>query len=304
MTQNYFAVTLKTGKNAIEAAEFALSESGAEGTELDLLGKKQTEENVSVVGYFTAQPDEESVRGWVKSALEIYELPADSITIAETRPVENLDWLAEWKKHWRPTETNKFIVAPSWFELPDRGDKIVLRIEPGMAFGTGTHETTRLCLGAIEENYRGSSFLDVGTGTGVLAIAAAKVQSTVNRQQLAVNKILACDTDADSVKIASENAEINQVADRIEFYCGSIDENTGQFDFVAANLTADVIIPLLPLLTRKFRQTLVLSGILREQQIWIEGELRKLQNADSEFDTWNLKFAAQGEWISIVINNA
>ena len=302
MTQNYFAVTLKTGKNAVEAAEFALSEAGAEGTELDLLGKKQTEEDVSVVGYFTAPPDEGIVRDWIASALAIYELPVASITVAEIQQVENLDWLAEWKKHWRPTETSKFIVAPSWFELPGQRDKIVLRIEPGMAFGTGTHETTRLCLEAIEENYRGNSFLDVGTGTGVLAIAAAKIQSTVNSQRSTVNKILACDTDSDSVKIAIENAEINQVSEQIEFYLGSIDDNTGQFDFIAANLTADVIIPLLPRLTGKFKQTLVLSGILHEQSGWIEGELRNLQAANLDFGLWTLDFARQGEWISIVIN--
>ena len=303
MTQNYFAVTLKTGQKGIEAAEFALSEAGAEGTELDLLGKNQTAENVSVIGYFTASPDEENVRGWIASALEIYELPAASITISEARPVENLDWLAEWKTHWRPTETGKFIVAPSWFELSDRLDKIVLRIEPGMAFGTGTHETTRLCLAAIEEHYTGGSFLDVGTGTGVLAIAAAKLQSKVQSPKSKVQNILACDTDADSVKIARENAEINNVESKIEFYAGSIDENTAQFDFVAANLTADVIVPLLPLLVRRFRQTLVLSGILREQRGWVESELRNLQAANSDFGLWTLDFAQQGEWISIVINN-
>jgi ribosomal protein L11 methyltransferase len=302
MTQNYFAVTVKTGEKAIEAVEFALSEAGAEGTELDLLGKKQTKDNVSVVGYFTWQPDEEIVQSWLTSALEIYELPADSIAVVETRRVENLDWLAEWKKHWRPTETGKFIVAPSWFELPERGNKIVLRIEPGMAFGTGTHETTRLCLQAIEENFNAGTFLDVGTGTGVLAIAARLL--SIENSHFALPQIEGCDTDLDSVKIAIENAEINNVADKIKFYVGSIDENTPQFDFVVANLTADVIIPLLPLLTRKFRKTLVLSGILSEQQDSVESDLRKLLAVNLESEIWNLEFTRQGEWISIVINNA
>jgi ribosomal protein L11 methyltransferase len=291
MNQNYWAVTVKASKNAIDAVEFALSEAGAEGTELDLLGKKQTEEIVSIVGYFPEKPEEELVREWLGNALEIYELPKESIVEIAISGVENLDWLAEWKKHWRPTETARFIVAPSWSEI-ETADKIVLRIEPGMAFGTGTHETTRLCLGAIEENYQPkNSFFDVGTGTGVLAIAAAKMQSKVQSPK---SKVVACDTDVDSVKIAQENAEINGVADKIEFYVGSISEETPQFDFVAANLTADVIVPLLPLLVEKAEKTLILSGILHEQQDWVTNELNKLQIS-------NLEIQAQGEWISILI---
>lgn len=290
MTQNYFAAEVKAAKNAIEAVEFALSEAGAEGTELNLLGKKQAEETVSVVGYFAEKPDESLLREWLESAVEIYDLPENSIREISIQSVENRDWNAEWKKHWQPTETAKFVVAPSWSDV-ENTDKIVVRIEPGMAFGTGTHETTRLCLQAIEENYRGESFLDVGTGTGVLAIAAAKMQSTVQSLKF---KVLACDTDFDSVEIARENAEINGVGDRIEFYIGSISDQTSQFDFVAANLTADVIVPLLPLLVEKADRTLVLSGILREQQNWVTRELKKLQISDFKIQT-------QGEWISILI---
>ncbi|HEX8263876.1 MAG TPA: 50S ribosomal protein L11 methyltransferase, partial [Pyrinomonadaceae bacterium] len=249
----------------------------------------------AVVGYFDEKPNLKAIEREIKNSLTIYNLPFDSIKEIALREVENHDWLAEWKKHWRPTETAKFIVAPTWSEI-ETTDKIILRIEPGMAFGTGTHETTRLCLQAIEENYEPEmSFFDVGTGTGVLAMAAAKLQG--KRQKAKGKTISACDTDVDSVKIAAENAEINGVADKIEFYVGSIKPETPQFDFVAANLTADVIVPLLPLLVEKARNTLALSGILREQQDWVTGELNKLQIA-------NFKFQTQGEWISIVINNA
>jgi ribosomal protein L11 methyltransferase len=291
MNQNYWAVTVKASKNAIDAVEFALSEAGAEGTELDLLGKKQTEEIVSIVGYFSHQPEEESVRGWLKNGVEIYDLPESSIAEIEISGVENLDWLAEWKKHWRPTETARFVVAPSWSEI-ETADKIVLRIEPGMAFGTGTHETTRLCLQAIEENYKAETFLDVGTGTGILAIAARIL--SIKNANYALPLIEGCDTDDDSVKIARENAEINQVADKINFYVGSVEQKTRTFSFVAANLTADVIVPLLPLLVEKAEKTLILSGILREQQDWVTSELNKLQISDYKIQT-------QGEWISILI---
>jgi len=170
-----------------------------------------------------------------------------------------------------------------------------------MAFGTGTHETTRLCLKAIEENYAGESFLDVGTGTGILAIAASKIKSKVRNPQSAVaedlthSSFLACDTDADSIKIARENAEINNVFG-VDFYIGSIDVDTPQFDFVCANLTADVIVPLLPLLATKHKKTLLLSGILSEQTDWVTAELKK-------FQIENVKIETDGEWISILAVN-
>ena len=110
------------------------------------------------------------------------------------RAVADRDWLEEWRKSWQPVETGRFIVAPPWSELDHSHNRIVIRIEPGMAFGTGTHETTRLCLAAIERYFSGNSFLDVGTGTGVLAIAAAKLSPEAT--------ITACDIDEAAIEIA------------------------------------------------------------------------------------------------------
>ena len=119
------------------------------------------------------------MREKLNQSLRIYGFTSDSIKKIEWREVENTDWLAEWKKHWKPTETEKFIIAPSWEKI-ESAEKIVIYIEPNMAFGTGTHETTKLCLRAIGELFQSEmSFFDVGTGTGILAIAAvkSKVQS-------------------------------------------------------------------------------------------------------------------------------
>src|SRR6185369_11327170 len=124
--------------------------------------------------------------------------------------------LEEWKRKWQPVHVGRFIIAPPWSEISPTPDKVVIRIEPGMAFGTGTHETTRLCLAALEKYSVGNSFLDVGTGTGILAIAAAKINPTA--------RIHACETDAEAVAIAIENARINRVAERITFTVGSIDD--------------------------------------------------------------------------------
>jgi ribosomal protein L11 methyltransferase len=279
-------VTVKT--EAAEAIEFGLSELGASGTEINNLGKTATE-TVRVTGYFETEPDEKTARVGLVEALRIYNFAPAAIHKLEPREIENADWLAEWKKHWRPTETARFIIAPTWEKFDAPPGKIVIRIEPSMAFGTGTHETTQLCLKAIEKNYRdGKTFLDVGTGTGILAIAAAKFQISDSKFQ-----ILGCDTDADSIKIARENAELN-AADEIEFYVGSIDEKTPRFDFVCANLTIDVIVPLLPLLVEKSKRILVLSGILKEQENQIVEELRKLQIT-------NYKIETLGMWISVTI---
>jgi ribosomal protein L11 methyltransferase len=157
-----------------------------------------------------------------------------------------------------------------------------------MAFGTGTHETTRLCLRAIEKYYEdGMSFFDVGTGTGILAIAIARLNSGENN-----TKILGCDTDVDSVKIAKENAVLNNTAE-IDFYIGSINADSPEFDFVCANVTADIIIPMLPLLVAKSKQILVLSGILVEQELEVLTALEKLGINKTNIET-------DGEWISIV----
>ena len=114
----------------------------------------------------------------------------------------------------------------------------------------------------------------------------------MNFEPETLNQFWACDTDETSIKIALENAELNKVAEQIKFYAGSITEETPEFDFVCANLTADVILPLLPLLVQKSRGILVLSGILKEQENLITEKLRELQIS-------NFKIQTDGEWISI-----
>ena len=172
-----------------------------------------------ITAYFDQIPNRELVRAELAEALRLYELPSSSITDMSLREVADEDWLGEWKKNWQPVTTGRFIVAPPWSEVPEVSGQIVIRIEPGMAFGTGTHETTRLCLSAIEKHFSGGSLLDVGTGTGVLAIAAAKFSPDA--------KIEACDTDADAVAIARENARLNGVAEKIAFRVGTVEDDDG-----------------------------------------------------------------------------
>ena len=286
--KNWFSVEIEVEKAAEEAIEFALNELDSLGNEVDQLGKKQTE-NLTVKGYFNERINDTIFRTKLGECLQIYGFSIEAVKKFEWNEIENQDWLAEWKKHWRPTETDRFIIVPNWWKI-ENAEKIVIRIEPSMAFGTGTHETTRLCLKAIENIYKSEeTFFDVGTGTGILAIAVSKLQS-LNQTQ---NSILGCDTDVDSITIAKENAEINETKN-VEFYVGSITEDSPQFDFVCANLTADVIVPLLPLLVEKSKRILLLSGILKEQENLIVEELKKFEIESPQIET-------DGEWISVLV---
>ncbi len=257
-------------------------EAGAAGTETIEVDA----ETVRVTAYFEGVANREVVRSELAEALRIYELPTSSVAEIDAREVPDEDWLGEWKKSWLPVEAGRFVIAPPWStNLPD--DRIIIRIEPGMAFGTGTHETTRMCLAAIEKYFEGGSFNDVGTGTGILAIAAAKMFPAA--------RIEACDTDEAAVEIARENAVLNGVGDRISFRSGSLEETTPSADFVCANLTADVITNLLPLLLGATCGRLLLSGILDIQLDPLAQELQQLGVSGP------IEIFEDGEWRAVVI---
>lgn len=288
----WYSISVTVAPETTEAIEYAFNSLEAVGTEINYL-KAKNSQTATVIGYFNELPDGQCVQDELHYALSAYGFSDEAALQVERSRVENADWLAEWKKHWKPTTIGGFVIAPSWSEV-DEGDRIVVRIEPNMAFGTGTHETTQLCLETIEKYYKpGDSFLDVGTGTGILAIAAAKLNLKFD---ISNSKLIACDTDADSIAIAKENAVTNDVGGAIEFNIGSISADAPAFDFICANLTLDVILPILALLTQKARKTLVLSGILVDQKPEIVAALAELGFAD-----WEIKEA--GEWISCVVNS-
>ena len=251
-------------------------EAGALGTETTHRG---------VTAYFAETPNRERVRNELFEALRIYELPSSSVRDMNLREVPERDWLEEWKQNWQPVEIGRFIIAPPWSNLGDTHDRLVIRIEPGMAFGTGTHETTRLCLDAIQKHFAGGSFLDVGTGTGILAIAAAKLFPQA--------RIEACDTDETAIAIARENAEANN-ASHVRFWVGSIDETTASADLVCANLTADVISRMLPALVGVTCGKMILSGILETQVEMVQAGLHEC--GIDEFE-----IAQDGEWVSLIV---
>ena len=168
--------------------------------------------------------------------------------------------MQKWKEGFEAVEIgDRLVVAPSW-KLPAKGERrVVIQIDPGMAFGTGTHETTRLCLEAIEREWHGGSLLDVGTGTGILAIAAALLAPG--------SRVVAIDVDPQAIGVARENIAINGVSASVELLEGQPLNQAGQsFDVVVANLTAEVIVALMDDLASCLapERLLILSGILNE----------------------------------------
>lgn len=286
----WFALEVTAASDAAEAIEFAMNELECLGSEINSLRKKPGED-LTISGYFEREIDEETVAEAIGYALEVYGLSPENVRGRSWRRIGKTDWLYDWKKHWKPTTIGSFVVSPPWETVNDT-DRHVIFIEPNMAFGTGTHPTTQLCLEAIGDIYLpGETLLDVGTGTGILAIGAALMNAAEERE---MPRLTGCDLDAGSIDIARENAELNEVGGTIEFYVGSIAEDTEPSDLVVANLTIDVIKPLLDILLAKAKRILMLSGVLVEQREELVSELEKRGITEAEIRT-------SGEWIAAII---
>jgi len=197
-----------------------------------------------VKGYFSE--DDELADKLSKLDLGIHELLERSpqwIIQVKGISLKAEDWETSWKAYFKPTRVGKhFMIKPTWESVELREGDIVLELDPGMAFGTGTHATTTLCLRTLEYIVKpGQRVFDLGTGSGILAIAAAKLGAKVD----------AVDLDPVAIKVAQENVALNGVNNRVRVVCGDLGSVlTGQADVVIANIVADVILMLLPDLKR------------------------------------------------------
>ena len=210
---------------------------------------------------------------------------------AEHKSLDDEDWAESWKRAYRPVRLGRrFVVRPSWaaFE-PEPGDHVIT-IDPGMAFGTGTHETTGMCVELVEKYVRpGDECMDIGTGTGILAIAAA---------HMGAGHVLATDLDAVAVRVAEENVRNNGFADRIDVRCGDLLEAVGApnagCDVVIANIIADVIIGLAAPVKPYLREggVFICSGIAVNR---LEDVLEALRDAGFAV----LDAETKGEWSAV-----
>ena len=240
-------------------------DAGADGAEVQPLGQ-----SARVVLSFEGARLESEVTSIARAALTGLGLTGD----ASARERADTDWSERWKDHFRPLRLgDRLWVVPSWHELAAPDDAVVIRLDPGMAFGTGQHATTALCAAWLERRLvdgPGASVLDVGCGSGILAIAARK---------LGAGRVVAIDNDPIAVEVARENAADNHVD--IETSEVMLADVHGTFDVVVANILSDVLCELAPELTRHTRAggALVLSGILEEQRAEVEASLRAAAGA-------------------------
>ena len=172
--------------------------------------------------------------------------------------VDDSDWNENWKKYFHTIEIGeKLAVVPSWEKYDNPDGRTVLKIDPGAAFGTGTHATTSLCLELLQNYIKSDTkMLDIGCGSGILALASIL---------LGAESAIGVDIDAQSVKTAKENAEINNITEKSQFIVGDLAEKvSGKFDVVCANIVADVIIRLLPDAAAFMEEdaVLIISGII------------------------------------------
>jgi ribosomal protein L11 methyltransferase len=175
------------------------------------------------------------------------------------------DWATSWKAYFKPIRIGKhFLIKPTWEQVDLLAGDIVLELDPGMAFGTGTHPTTTLCLKTLEDIIKpGQTVFDLGTGSGILAIAAAKLGA----------KVEAVDLDPVATRVAQENVDLNRVNDRVQVWRGDLGTVlTGQADLVIANIIADVILMLLPDLKRllHLKGEFLASGIIEHRAEEVE----------------------------------
>lgn len=255
---------------------------------------------VTVKIYIPEEEDTPAVRRRIEEIIyhmgRLYPLPEPLF-----RPLKEEDWANAWKENYHPFRVgNRIWIQPSWIELAEmdtavadglQPDDIVLVLDPGMAFGTGTHPTTQMCLVALEELVQpGMRALDVGTGSGILAIAAAK---------LGAEELLGVDTDAQAVKTAVANAVQNNTS-QIQIRAGTLESVSEKgWDIVVVNILARVIIPLLEtghLLDYVAEDGyLILSGIVAEQAEAVE---TAVTTAGGRI----IKTFTMGDWIAFTVS--
>ncbi len=205
---------------------------------------------------------------------------------------EEEDYQNSWKKYFYTQKiSERFVVKPTWREYEPLEDELVIEIDPGRAFGTGTHPTTSLCIKLMEENIKeGNTVIDVGTGSGILMVAAEK---------LGAGKIVGTDIDATAVEVAQENLELNKVDNtKAKAYAGDLvtvvkDE---KFDVVVANILADVLLILLKDISRVVKKDglVIFSGIIEDK---LEEMKREIENVGLEI----LEVKADKEWRAILM---
>ena len=255
---NWALIRLVTHTDAVEAMTHHLSELGALGISVlqeedDIGGPK-----VVVSGFYPM--DDHVGHHVVRIRERLNELNAFGLNTepgeVALRAIEDDDWETGWQAHFPPRRFgDRLLVTPSWTPIAEDAPPAVVLLDPGMAFGTGGHASTQLCLHALVElDLTGLSVADIGTGSGILSIAALK---------LGAASVRAVDIDERVIPIAREHAEKNGVDSRIEFSVGAVESVTGEYELLLMNILAEVIVPALPAVAPRLAPggTAIFAGI-------------------------------------------
>ena len=307
--------TLTTTTEAVDLISSMLDDLGVEGIEIednvplteketkgmfiDILPELPPDEGIAKVSfYLDPEEDVEQILKNVEAGLDemsaYTDLGARTLTASET---EDKDWINNWKQYFKPFTVDHILIKPTWEEIPpEHKDKLLIQIDPGTAFGTGMHETTQLCIRQLEKRVKkGEQVLDVGTGSGILGIAALK---------LGAGHVRGTDLDENAITAVGENLASNQISpEQFEVIQGNIiDDKRIQdwagyevYDLVTANILADVIIPLVDVIPAHLKKGgyFITSGIINMKEEAVKAAFA----ANSAFEVEEITY--QGEWVSI-----
>lgn len=293
---DYVEVTVAVAPAFVERAADVLRELDPSGVSIE-----EPIEPVDHEGAYRRRPDAPSlVKAYVRAVRDDALTPLVRSMLDEagvegevwTRFVREEDWAEAWKAHFQVQRYGRVVVCPSWLEAELRNGDALVRLDPGMAFGTGDHPTTRSCLLALDRYVRpGDAVLDVGTGSGILAIAAAR---------LGARAVVALDIDPACIEVARRNVEVNGLGRAITVALGSVGERwpfaepaSGRFDLVVANIIAKTLVELATALRDAVRPggLLVLSGVVAEREDDVAGAFEGLEPVER---------IVEGDWRTLV----
>jgi ribosomal protein L11 methyltransferase len=287
------AVTVEVPAALADAAADCVAECSGLGVAITALPAADGGERERIVGYLPegaeAAAQEASLRAALAALAE--RAPGAGPVLVRSEMLVEEDWGSTWKEHFRPFHaTARLVIRPSWEEYRAAAGEVVVEMDPGMAFGTGLHASTRLALAALEEHLDSgpppARALDLGTGTGILGMACAL---------RGVPEVVATDTDPDAVAAARENVARNGLGGRVLVTGDELGALPGTFDLIVANITANVLVALAGELAARLRPggRLVLSGILAGEQ---EAQVREA------YERLGLRGGAarvEGEWAAL-----
>lgn len=248
-------------------------------------------EEVRLVAYLPTTPDLPQTIEDIKEA--VHSLQEYGIEVGEAfftlTEVAELDWANSWKQYYKPVILGKrMVIKPKWERWPHDAQQIVIDIDPGMAFGTGTHATTSMCLILLEQYVqKGYDVYDVGCGSGILSIAAAK---------LGADKVTALDKDEIAVKVAQENVALNNLAGSVNVERNNLlDGVTRKVDVIVANITAGILMQLIPTARNLIspQGVFILSGIITDREL-------EVQHCLLDHGMLIIDRRVQGDWVALV----